>query len=361
MNHLMMVSTVGTSLWTNGAPEDVRKDLLKHANAEHLSAFDHQTLIEDFLKDQTEKLMSSDPAVAKRMGAELNGILTFREQQAHASEHHVLIASKTFVGERAARAVREWLIQHGIKTVDVRVIDDLVTNNLERFRLAMGQIVNCCAQELGLPNQHQHTVFNLTGGFKSVQGFMQTVGMLWADECISIFENGELLRIPRLPVALQTAGVVRDHLLDFRLMHQGQDVPAVRLQQVPETLLEQIGDQAALSTWGSLVFETERKTIYQELLEPLNDRVEFTERFRKEASGLTPDERRQANERLEELALQVTGLKPYSSGLDFKQLKSQKVNGNDHQFRLFGDDVRRAYGRYQGSVFVVDCITDGLH
>jgi putative CRISPR-associated protein (TIGR02619 family) len=187
MNHLMMVSTVGTSLWTNGAPEDVRKDLLKHANAEHLNAFDHQTLIEDFLKDQTEKLMSSDPAVAKRMSAELNGILTFREQQAHASEHHVLIASKTFVGERAARAVREWLIQHGIKTVEVRVIDDLVTNNLERFRLAMGQIVNCCAQELGLPNQHQHTVFNLTGGFKSVQGFMQTVGMLWADECISIF------------------------------------------------------------------------------------------------------------------------------------------------------------------------------
>jgi hypothetical protein len=46
-------------------------------------------------------------------------------------------------------------------------------------------------------------VFNLTGGFKSLNGYLQTVAMISADRCAFLFEGApELMEIPRLPVRL---------------------------------------------------------------------------------------------------------------------------------------------------------------
>jgi hypothetical protein len=61
--------------------------------------------------------------------------------------------------------------------------------------------------------------FNLVGGFKSLQGYMQTLGMLFADESVYVFEGErELLRIPRLPLDIDSScrKTMEENLLLFR-------------------------------------------------------------------------------------------------------------------------------------------------
>ena len=49
----------------------------------------------------------------------------------------------------------------------------------------------------GYRQSHYRVVFNLVGGFKSLQGYMNTLGMFYADEIIYIFEapTADLIRI----------------------------------------------------------------------------------------------------------------------------------------------------------------------
>jgi hypothetical protein len=76
--------------------------------------------------------------------------------------------------------------------------------------MGMNRTVALCEEELpGYRSRGYKVVFNLTGGFKSVQGVMSILGMMYADEVVYIFETGtELLRMPRLPIVLNIPGLV---------------------------------------------------------------------------------------------------------------------------------------------------------
>jgi hypothetical protein len=64
-------------------------------------------------------------------------------------------------------------------------------------------VIRWCQDTLpGYRESGYHIVFNLTGGFKSIQGWMQTLGMFYADEIVYIFETGKEL----LPGPARTLG-----------------------------------------------------------------------------------------------------------------------------------------------------------
>src|SRR5699024_1659300 len=139
------------------------------------------------------------------LSAELNGILTFYEDKLHKrqQDQHYLLCTDTWLGEQTAQLVKFWLEKHGLG-VQLYRQSDLKTEDLTSFQLALSEIVKKFSVIIeGYCNQEYYIVFNLTGGFKSVQGFLQTLAMFYADEAIYIFETGtELLRIPRLPLQM---------------------------------------------------------------------------------------------------------------------------------------------------------------
>lgn len=111
-------------------------------------------------------------------------------------------------------------------------------------------------------------MFNLVGGFKSLQGYMQTLGMFYADETVYIFEAGdELLSILRLPVDFYASArqTVLEHFGAFRKMHR-RDVPFSECSGIPETMLKIIDDQCALSEWGEIIWGAVREEKYKEEL-----------------------------------------------------------------------------------------------
>jgi hypothetical protein len=116
---------------------------------------------------------------------------------------------------------------------------DLRTDDLSSFQVALADIVRFCEETVeGYRKNGYRVIFNLTGGFKSVQGFLQTLALFYADETFYVFESSEeLLRIPRLPVKMDAENIVREHLPVFRRLSLGLKVDQEEIKKLPETFL----------------------------------------------------------------------------------------------------------------------------
>jgi len=220
----VILSPCGTSTLTNGTTTDVRDLLIQTADSQAADLIPKQHQVNSrHLQTREQHLLNADPVIATQLSAELNGILSYEQGQAPAeSDVHILLASDTFQGQATARLIQTWLQRYGC-TVWVETIADLNVRSADSFHLAMGALVTW--GETIFPSyqaQRYPIAFNLTGGFRSVNGFLQTLGMFYADECIYIYQGSqELLRIPRLPIKLVPSEVIGEHVQTFRRLNQG--------------------------------------------------------------------------------------------------------------------------------------------
>jgi hypothetical protein len=168
----------------------------------------------------------------------------------------------------------------------VTPIKELQTADQAGFSAAMVGLVRFVTEQIKPLTGAYHIVFNPTGGFKAVSGVMQTLAMLYADETIYIFEGTKnLLRLPRLPVKLDTEGVVRAHLAAFRRMGECDELlSADEVGAIPAMFLEEVDGLHGLSAWGELVWRAQRDGLYDEQLWPSpSARVVFSDGFLKDA------------------------------------------------------------------------------
>jgi putative CRISPR-associated protein (TIGR02619 family) len=364
-----VLSTCGTSLLTNGRTNEERKLVSQYANcrtreqALSQSAADVQCL-DQIIADVQRQMQGATPESAKRLSAELNGLLTLYDgQPIPPADQHLLLCTDTWLGEVAAQIVADWLRQQGGQAQVIRQ-RDLQTDHLESFQLALAELVKWCAEALpGYQQAGYRIVFNLTGGFKSVQGFMQTLAPFYADETVYIFESGAaLLHIPRLPVRMAATDEIRAHLRAFRRLSRGLSVTPQELQGIPETLWMQVDDLCALSPWGALVWQQVKREIYAErLFPPTSDRIRFGPRFEESVRGLPSDRLRLLNERLDDLAACLER-GDNRNRLDLKPLRGNPRPPSTHECDAWADqDARRIFGHYEGATFVLDALDKGLH
>lgn len=358
----LIVSTCGTSLLTNLAGED-RGLVTRHANARSPADVltPDRTKLESLTRRMTQRLRTAGKADLGRLSAELNGLLKhYGGQLDRGGDTHWLIATDTWLGNATASALAE-VLNNAHHIARVWRIKDLRTSNLMEFHIAMTEIARLCAREVrGMRDGGFRVLFNLTGGFKSVQGFMQALGMLYADESLYLFEGtDELLRLPRLPIELNTAALVREHEWVFRRLAAGLPVSATEARNVPDTLLMELDGQVALSVWGDVVWEEAGPTMLSEQLWPaLDPRLRFDKRIERDARNFSRDERRQINERLAELARLLHDGHTNLARLDLKKLNAPHGDST-HECDAFGG--KRLFGHFDHDVFVVDKIAEGLH
>jgi putative CRISPR-associated protein (TIGR02619 family) len=362
----VIVSPCGTSILTNDTPKELRGLLFKTANMkeEELTP-DQKRVIDGHCQQRRDLLLAEgkDLAVAKDISAELNGIITYYEANlpqggTGAPDQHYLVVSDTYQGAQVGEMVEAWLKQYALTVVQT-TFDDLSTNNRETFRGAMSALIQWCDQTLtGYRDSGYHVVFNLTGGFKSVIGFLQAVGMFYAHECVYIFQfSSQLLRIPQLPLKLDREGIVGEHLMVFRQLWAEKLLPASVCGGIPETLLHPVDDHVGLSEWGELIWLQAKPHYYQEkLLPPLSEKLRYGEGFVRNVQNLSPDRREIINERLDQLARYLDSNGGYNPrSLDFKPLRGNPVPGSTHECDGWSDlDARRLFGHFEEGVFVVD-------
>ncbi len=358
----LVVSTVGTSLLTNGADPALLPLLRRTANARPQDLKpDERGQLDSLIAARRQRLRDAPLAEARRLSAELNGLLAIPDVLDRASfagdDRHVLVATDTLQGAAAAEIVRDWIAARDGE-VEILRVPDLRTDALTTFRAALSGL----AEGLLARAHGQRVLLNLTGGFKSVNAYLQSLAMLFGWETAFLFESArELLRIPRLPVVWDVAGSLRPHLAKLRRLRAVERLPASELAGVPEALLFELEGEVCLSEWGSTLLDQACAALYRERLQsPAVAELVYSERFERDAKKLAVEELARLNRQLDELArwLAING-RHNPKSLDVKRLV-KPAEGSTHQVDAWSGTGKRLFGRFEDGRFVIDRLGDHL-
>jgi putative CRISPR-associated protein (TIGR02619 family) len=345
----LMLSSCGTSILTNDVDEDLRKLLNRHANVK--SSNDVPSLererIREHIENREKKFAGISLEDVKRDSAELNGILSFYGGQVareNRQDIHYLLATDTWLGEETAKIVESWLRNLGFTNTCVYRHSDLQTADWQLFRSSLSDLVKWCA-EIIVPQRTMHcrVIFNLSGGFKSETGFLQMLGMFYADETVYMFErSGELMRIPRLPVKMLDEEAVRDDLCDFRRATQGLDICAEK----SGIYWFEMDGKYFLAPWGELVFEQHKTKIYREKIHPSpSGKIVFTDKFLKSCEKEKGNRLHKINEQIDLFAQYLEDKNhPNPDSLRYHSLNSPPCEGVTHEIYAWSDGgAKRIY------------------
>ena len=370
----LMITTCGTSLLTNYARGDAAlAEIVKQsANTTSQGATPEITrAIGEALQKCSHKLATSTVRDVRSASAELNGLLGFykNEWPGANADQHILLHTDTLQGKGVAEVLESYLRKNGLNAWP-QTFKGLRTDTLENFQQGLIGVIEWCHEALpGYREKRYKVVFNLTGGFKSIQGWMQTLGMFYADEIIYIFESGkELLRIPRIPVALDKAVVeeIQNNLPFFRrlaikLPCKTADIPG----DIAGAFLYKPGDKIELSAWGRLMWGPARATLYREKVHASPDiRIVYSQRFRDACSKLTAEDQRwNVNERIDDLALYLAGGRTNNpKRLDYKKLQGRGRGNSTHEIDAWPQSPAwRIFLHEDGDKVVLDDLAEGMH
>lgn len=365
MKPYFVLSLCGTSLLTNQA-DDERELITRHANVPNEQAISQEDLnsLHTLIRRTQSKLQEADVRDLPPMSAELNALFKLYDGQFDkaANHQHWLLCTDTWLGRQTGELIKETLGERlGLSSVQLCQPKDLRTEDLLTFQSALSDLVKWCEETIVPCQENYHVVFNLTGGFKSIQGFLQTLATFYADEAVYVFESGnELLRLPRLPIRLDIDDVVCRHLRVFRRLANGLGLDEPRpLDDIPGTLLLRFDDNVSLSPWGDLVWERTHKKMYQKKLWPSpSEKIIYGKRFEQSVEPLSPDRMEHVNKRIDQLARYLEcGDNPAS--LDFKPVRGKDI----HEIDAWADqDAKRMYGRLdERGVFTLEVLDNALH
>ena len=297
-----------------------------------------------------------DENFSRWISAELNGFIGYYKREGVLNnakqDNHYLIHTDTYQGKITADLLVAWFEAHGIKNVHAVKIDNLNTRSASDFRKGIDNLIVWCNETLSEYRQINgwKVIFNLVGGFKALQGYMQTLGMFYASETIYIFESSnELLTIPQLPVdfAAQTKETLLhgDNFTVFRKLcrlYSLSDESTLSVEEckgLPLTLLSVEDSKCSLSSWGLLIWENIWREQYSKcLLPPLTKRIKYSDEVIKQAEEyITSDNKRLVwlNERLDDLYIEVEkGIR-----IDSCNLRALKTDPSVYEFNLWRDQA----------------------
>lgn len=307
-----ILSTVGTSVLTNLVSTDERnqgwaKRLTNNANCSPAElAPDAKIELEELERRARARLHEGETPVIRRVSAELNGIYGIygNQLQRGAGDMHWLVATDTAQGQLAASIVQDHLREKGL-TVSIFCPPKLCTADTRHFAEGVKALITWCEENIPAFRASGYKVcFNLVASFKSLQGYLNTIGMFYADEIVYIFESAtaDLIRIPRLPITIDMQQL-SSRVVELAMMSAGHLYPAAQARDwgLPESLLNDDDRHVTLSTWGQLIWNRSRRDLLRDDLLPF-PHLEYSAAFRQEFKQAALDERVQLQDTLGEVA-----------------------------------------------------------
>lgn len=273
MKNQAVISTIGTSLLTNqidrSSPAEKHwySQLRDTANSTlEQTPPEVAEIIRTLSHRAQQKLEQSSTSQIRAASAELNGIYGLYQEQLDRgkADIHWLIATDTAQGSVTAKIVEVFLHHQGL-SAQTYTPKGLSTASTASFADGIDDLLT---QLQGMIEGYEKVCFNLVGGFKSLQAYLNTIGMFYADELIYIFEgaNSDVIKIPRLPIKIDES-VIQPYVVQFALMAAGAEVQRSQLEGVQETLVYALEDEATLSNWGRLIWnQAKADLLFDELL-----------------------------------------------------------------------------------------------
>lgn len=295
MKQRLIISTIGTSLLTNQINRQIENNwygkLRDNANLTLEQTPDEVIEIITTLQARAESfLQQANVPQIRDASAELNGIYGLYQDNLNEGKQdiHWLIATDTAQGKSCANIVKNLLNSKGINNVNPFIPEKLSTASSEAFEKGIVQLIKWMGETIpGYQNQYK-ICFNLVGSFKSLQGYLNTIGMFYADEIIYIFEGkqSEIITIPRLPITVNIAEI-KQYKIPLAMMDQGEiPVNHELLLEIPENYIFSDGEETILSTWGQLLWDQCKAEIFSgELIK--FPRINYEKSFLKDYENIT--------------------------------------------------------------------------
>ena len=364
MTQTLIVSSCGTSLLTHGRPPET--DLLKKtANSrEQEMSPEEFSILKGRLETQRQALLTGDLARAKSLSAELNGLISYYggDLRLGTGNVHIFVHSDTWQGRVVAETLCEWTRQKGLDA-QAQEIQDLNTRNIDEFRQGMANLAEWADTTVsGYRRNRWKVVFNLVGGFKSMFGFMQVLGMFHADEMFYIFEaEDQVLKLPRIPIDIEEAAAraIEQNLSLLRRL-SWKSLPAVECGAIPETMLSAVENLCSLSAWGLILLNRFREKNYGlKLWESPSEKLGFAPGFAASLKGLEPEKLFLVNQRIDDLA-RFTETGANVSRLDLKDLKIPSGVSTHEADAWAPGGARRLFLHREKGTWVLDRLGDHL-
>jgi putative CRISPR-associated protein (TIGR02619 family) len=282
-----VVSTIGISFLNAHLPADIRKEqpafLIERANAKTLSREDME-VVDRISQEVAKTLEQGHIETIRKESAELNGLYALYENQLDQAtqDMHFLIATDTMLGRRCAELVKSHLQSHRIPA-DIYIPSQLNTANTADFEYGCKDLINWCTSNIPGYRENGYTVvFNLVGAFKALQGYLNTIGMFYADDILYLFEgSSEAILIPRLPIRIDL-DALKPFAVPIALMADGDgDLPVTKLQHLSRAIYNTVDERAIISDWGLLVWNQIRNEILGNELLPF-PRLRYTSSFERD-------------------------------------------------------------------------------
>lgn len=364
-----IVSSCGTSILTNYVRGRDQAQLRKVTDLSSVKGkalpSDDKEFLDRLFDEVTASWLGVDLAHAGERSAELNALIAFYGGNIPAGgpDQHYLLHSDTYVGEKSAALIQQWMTEQGMTTT-LQAVDGLTVGDSWDFATGVSSLATFCEEVVEPLAGHYRVIFNLTGGFKAMQGVLNTLGMLYADELLYLFERAELIRVPRLPLVLDIAGIVGERLRVFRRLSRDLTEPPEAVAGIPEALVMRDAASAMLSVWGEVMWRKVYRQLYREaLLEPPSDLIRYGERFGKSVEKIHgTDWMVHLNTRLDDLAVYLeSDRRSLLNRLDVKPLRSNPKPPSTHEFDAYAEGgAPRVFFHYEGKVAVLDVFDDGL-
>jgi len=339
----LIISTVGTSLITNPATKEESNQLYKYSNCKQEECPEElKELTDKLFGIVSGKLIEKDAPAIRRMSAELNGIYGFYKDDLslRVNDIHFLICTDTHQGIKSAEVVKHFLSSKGINC-NLIIPKGLSTKNKSDFSDGIKELLKWFDETIyGYKKAGYQIIFNLTGGFKSLQGYLNTISMFYADKIIYIFESekSELIEIPRLPIQIDFEPF-RNNKDKLLLLNANKIFEIKDFVDFPETAFDSIDNKLILSVWGEVIWNKVKYDLFDKLpeLPYLTFHNNFIEQYK---NTVDKKFRIKLLESIAKVSVMLDNSKGNSSvlskgGIQFSPLESKTFDGEQiYHFRL---------------------------
>jgi putative CRISPR-associated protein (TIGR02619 family) len=366
-NMELILSTCGSSIITNRLDSNERNIVNKYSNIkkiEEIKDKDERQLLLKIIEDKRNLIMNHDFDI-RLISAEMNGLLTYKNNQLSNKDIYYLLYSDTYYGFCVFNLLKEFInTKYGIEVFGLST-EGLQTNNFQEFHHALTSLI----PELNIIHEaysdRYHILYNLTGGFKSVNAFLQSLSLFFADEVFYLFESSSnILKIPKIPVKSDFLGIFKEHLHTLRKLKLNLITKNEEISDIPDSLIYRYLNMYDLSYWGAALWEKYKTELYSEkILESPYNKIQYNSTFEESSKNLESRRICQINKKIDDLVLYLkSGKINHTKSLDLKKLKIKVNKISDYELDAWHDeDCKRIFCHFSGDIIILDRLDKALH
>lgn len=359
--HNIIFSTCGTSIITHGLDKEQTQLILAHSNCdeEMIRRTSRWNDIQCIIRCAENKFLHASNNEAVNMSAEWNCLFNYMQKKntSFSEWTHYLIPTDTYFGKEIAKILHTRLQNHQADSI---ILEQRYLQTADAYKFKEG-VTELTAQieEMVHSTNYKQIVFNLTGGFKALNAYLQSLATLFAATSIYLFERStEIIEIPSLPLKIDL-DVFTQNIDLFQKLEMQLELSPTEITHIQSALILNCDGIIDWSVWGQALWRKSKQQIYQKMLHIPSDIIAPRD-LRQQWENESLDHRFRINEALFYLAQYNRLQKEPRQGYQIKPIKGKQAFTHEMYVWSDGKGYRFFWTKNNEGQIVIQSLGIGL-